>query len=331
MTELELTPPLDEFDSDDSLNDELLTALAANRESTDAEAAPLDNQDAPFLSSIGIASDELASVKAKPRKSDVLNLSKKRRQTKKAPNPRITTLLSWFGCLAILCSIASFVYLLAAPNSLSQAPPQQADYLTGPGVLALAVTDEIYEHIVYDGATHLSIATLPGMRERTITISGISKTYAVTGWRIGYCIAPPRLTDAIRKVHDFLTVGAPAPLQEAAAVAMGFDAAYYAELARAYQERRDVLVAALREAGFACLPPAGAYYIMADISALGFSDDVQCARWLVEHAGVAAVPGSSFYHAPGKGSQQVRFAFPKRLATLEEAGRRLLKVRDSLG
>ncbi|HOJ20843.1 MAG TPA: aminotransferase class I/II-fold pyridoxal phosphate-dependent enzyme [Armatimonadota bacterium] len=196
---------------------------------------------------------------------------------------------------------------------------------------ALAVTDEIYEHIVYDGATHLSIATLPGMRERTITISGISKTYAVTGWRIGYCIAPPRLTDAIRKVHDFLTVGAPAPLQEAAAVAMGFDAAYYAELARAYQERRDVLVAALREAGFACRPPAGAYYIMADISALGFSDDVQCARWLVEHAGVAAVPGSSFYHGPGKGSQQIRFAFPKRLATLEEAGRRLLKVRDSLG
>lgn len=127
MTELELTPPLDEFDSDDSLNDELLTALAANRESTDVDnAAPLDNQDAPFLSSIGIASDELASVKAKPRKSDVLNLSKKRRQTKKAPNPRITTLLSWFGCLAILCSIASFVYLLAAPNSLSQAPPQQA-------------------------------------------------------------------------------------------------------------------------------------------------------------------------------------------------------------
>ena len=136
------------------------------------------------------------------------------------------------------------------------------------------------------------------------------------------------VTAAIRKVHDFLTVGAPAPLQEAAAVAMGFGDDYYTGLARAYQERRDALVSRLNAAGFRCAPPAGAYYVMTDISELGFADDVQCARWLVEHARVAAVPGSSFHREPGSGSQQVRFAFPKRIPTLEEAGKRLLAVRN---
>ncbi len=188
---------------------------------------------------------------------------------------------------------------------------------------ALAVTDEIYEHILYDGAQHISIATLPGMRERTITISGASKTYAATGWRIGYCVAPPALASAIRKVHDFLTVGAPAPLQEAVATAMRFEADYYTELARAYQDRRDLLIGCLEAAGFRCSVPRGAYYVMADISALGFADDRECARWLVEHARVAAVPGSSFYHQADSGRHLVRFAFPKRPATLAEAGRRL--------
>ncbi|HEX3000636.1 MAG TPA: aminotransferase class I/II-fold pyridoxal phosphate-dependent enzyme [Armatimonadota bacterium] len=188
---------------------------------------------------------------------------------------------------------------------------------------ALAITDEIYEHILYDGVPHVSIATLPGMRERTVTISGISKTYAVTGWRIGYCVAPPPLTAAIRKVHDFLTVGAPAPLQEAAAVGMGFGAEYYRELAAGYQERRDAILRHVKVAGLRCGAPQGAYYVMADCSALDFPDDTACARWLVEHARVAAVPGSSFYHSPGGGSQQIRFAFPKRLPTLDEAGERL--------
>ena len=212
---------------------------------------------------------------------------------------------------------------------------------------ALAITDEIYEHILYDGTEHVSIATLPGMRERTITISGASKTYAVTGWRVGTCVAPPQLTGAIRKVHDFLTVGAPAPLQEAVAVAMGFGPEYYQGMAQAYQVRRDTIVGHLETAGFRCSVPRGAYYVMTDVSELGFDNDVACARWLVEHARVAAVPGSSFYRgasdaargasdatpgaadAAGTGGarQQVRFAFPKQLPTLEEAGRRLLSAR----
>ncbi|MDH7571697.1 MAG: aminotransferase class I/II-fold pyridoxal phosphate-dependent enzyme, partial [Armatimonadota bacterium] len=166
-------------------------------------------------------------------------------------------------------------------------------------------------------------ATLPGMRSRTITISGASKTYAVTGWRVGWCVAPPNLTNAIRKVHDFLTVGAPAPLQEAVAVALGFDQAYYDELASSYRQRREVLVDHLQRVGFGCSLPRGAYYVMTDISNLGFDNDVTCALWLVEHARVAAVPGSSFYHRREDGARQVRFAFPKQLPTLHEAGRRL--------
>jgi aminotransferase len=191
----------------------------------------------------------------------------------------------------------------------------------------VAVTDEIYEHIVYDGTRHVPIATLPGMRERTVTISGVSKTYSVTGWRIGYCLAPPELTNAIRKVHDFLTVGAPAPLQEAAAVAMALPEDYYRKLAVDYRERRDFLVSALRGAGFTVFPPRGAYYVMTDISSFGFPDDVAFARHLVAEVGVAAVPGSSFYSNPASGSQRLRFHFARRRETLEGAAHRLQRLR----
>ena len=194
----------------------------------------------------------------------------------------------------------------------------------------VAVTDEIYEHIVYDGARHVSLATLEGMRERTVTISGVSKTYGVTGWRIGYCLAPPGLTSAIRKVHDFLTVGAPAPLQEAAAVALSLPDDYYERLARDYQTRRDALVPALEASGFRTFSPRGAYYVMTDITPFGFPDDVSFARYLVEEGGVAAVPGSSFYADPNAGRQRLRFHFARRRETLETAAERLgrLKARS---
>jgi len=191
-----------------------------------------------------------------------------------------------------------------------------------------AVTDEIYEHIYYEGE-HIPIATLPGMAERTITISGASKTYSVTGWRIGTIISPPDVTDAIRKVHDFLTVGAPAPLQEAVAVGMetlGDD--YYEGLARDYKRRRDILCAGLLEAGFKCTPPAGAYYVMADFSALSPLPDAQFAKWLTAEHGVAPVPGSSFYSRPELGRSQVRFAFCKTEDMLQQAVERLQRVRD---
>ncbi len=187
----------------------------------------------------------------------------------------------------------------------------------------LAITDEIYEHILYDGTRHVSIATLDGMRERTITINGLSKTYSVTGWRVGWAVAPPKLTSAIRKVHDFLTVGAAAPLQDAGAIALGFPDTYYEQLAAAYTARRDRLLPALREAGFQAFVPRGAYYIMADIRAFGFVDDLAFTRHLVQNAKVAVVPGSSFYSDARSGAHQVRFAFCKRDATLDEAARRL--------
>ena len=196
---------------------------------------------------------------------------------------------------------------------------------------AYAVTDEIYEHIYYEGK-HIPIATLDGMRERTVTISGASKTFSVTGWRIGTIVAPPRATDAIRKVHDFLTVGAPAPLQEAVAVGLetlGPD--YYATLAREYRARRDVMHAALVRAGFRCEPPQGAYYILADFAALSDMPDDEFARWLTCEAGVAPVPGSSFYSRPELGRTLVRFAFCKTEEQLREAGERLKAVGGGQG
>jgi len=191
----------------------------------------------------------------------------------------------------------------------------------------LAITDEIYEHILYDGTEHISMASLDGMRERTVTINGMSKTYSVTGWRVGWAVAPEKITNAIRKVHDFLTVGAPAPLQEAGAAALGFSAEYYRKLAEGYRSRRDHLMPALTAAGFQCFRPRGAYYVMTDISAFGFKDDVSFAKYLVEDIGVATVPGSSFYNDPRDGAKQIRFAFCKKPETLDEAARRLMRLR----
>jgi aminotransferase len=193
---------------------------------------------------------------------------------------------------------------------------------------AFAVTDEIYEHIYYEGE-HIPIATLPGMADRTITISGASKTFSVTGWRIGTIVSPPDVTDAIRKVHDFLTVGAPAPLQEAIAVGMetlGDD--YYEGLARDYKRRRDILCRGLVKAGFKCTPPEGAYYVMADFSALSDLPDDEFAKWLTAEHGVAPVPGSSFYSRPELGRKYVRFAFCKTEDMLQQAVERLQRVRD---
>jgi aminotransferase len=190
----------------------------------------------------------------------------------------------------------------------------------------LAITDEIYEHILYDGARHVSLVTLDGMRERTVTVNTMSKTYSVTGWRVGWAVAPPEITNAIRKVHDFLTVGAPAPLQEAGAAALGLPASYYEELAEKYRQRRDRLIPVLEEAGFRCFRPRGAYYVMTEISRFGYEDDLAFVRHLVKDIGVAAVPGSSFYRDSADGRQQVRFAFCKRDETLEEAAKRLGKL-----
>ncbi len=196
---------------------------------------------------------------------------------------------------------------------------------------AFAVTDEIYEHIVYSG-THVPMATLPGMSERTITISGASKTFSVTGWRIGSIVAPADVTDAIRKVHDFLTVGAPAPLQEGIAAALEtLDRTYYEKLAADYRERREVLHAGLREAGFVCEPPDGAYYFLADFSGMSELDDVRFSEWLTTEIGVAPVPGSSFYSTAQDGARYVRFAFCKTLDLLEEAAERLAGVARARG
>ncbi len=192
---------------------------------------------------------------------------------------------------------------------------------------AYVVTDEIYEHIIYRGLEHVPIATLPGMFERTISISGLSKTYSVTGWRLAYAIAPERISGAIRKVHDFLTVGAAAPLQEAGAVALGLPHDYYVELAAMYDRKRALLLSILTEAGFRCHDPEGAYYIMTDIGHFGFRDDTAFALWLVEEVGVAGVPGSSFYAHPELGRTKLRFTFAKKEETLERAGERLSKLR----
>ena len=197
---------------------------------------------------------------------------------------------------------------------------------------ALCFTDEIYEHILYprEGTDikHISMAQLEGMRERTVIVNSMSKTYSVTGWRVGYCIAPPEITSGIRKVHDFLTVGAAAPLQAAGAYALSLPAEYYEKLQREYQVRRDVLLPVLEAAGFSTFVPDGAYYIMTDISAFGFSDDVEFTKHLIREIGVACVPGSSFYSVSNLGRQQVRFCFCKKDETLNRAAERLAKLRS---
>ncbi|HXR98023.1 MAG TPA: aminotransferase class I/II-fold pyridoxal phosphate-dependent enzyme [Terriglobales bacterium] len=188
----------------------------------------------------------------------------------------------------------------------------------------LAITDEIYEHIVYDGRPHIPLATLDGMAERTITISGISKTFSVTGWRVGWALAPARLAGGIRKVHDFLTVGAPAPLQIAAAHAMDQGDDYCRQLSAEYTARRQRVVPALRRAGFQCAAPEGAYYILTDVTPfLGMCGGEEFARWLVREVGVATVPGSSFYHDPALGAAQTRFCFSKTDPTLDAAMRKI--------
>jgi aspartate/methionine/tyrosine aminotransferase len=191
---------------------------------------------------------------------------------------------------------------------------------------ALAITDEIYEHILYDGAVHVPICSLPGMRDRSILVNSMSKTYSVTGWRVGWVLAPPDLTDSIRKVHDFLTVGAAAPLQQAGVLALSWGDEYYGKLAAEYAGRRDHIVQTLTSVGLRCFVPRGAYYVMTDISGTNFSDDVNFVRHLIEKLGVAAVPGSSFYSHNRGGCPHVRFCFCKKYETLEEARRQIQKL-----
>jgi aminotransferase len=178
---------------------------------------------------------------------------------------------------------------------------------------AIAFTDEIYEHITYDGVAHVPIATIAGMEDRTVTISALSKTYAVTGWRVGWAIAPEDIADGIRKVHDFLTVGAPTPLQHAGVAALSLPESYYASLRSEYEQRRALMLSILEECGFTFRAPEGAYYVLAGITHLGYASDVDLAHHMVGHTGVAVVPGSSFYSEPGLGRDVVRFSFCKRL------------------
>ncbi|MDH3494728.1 MAG: aminotransferase class I/II-fold pyridoxal phosphate-dependent enzyme, partial [Acidobacteriota bacterium] len=202
---------------------------------------------------------------------------------------------------------------------------------------AICFTDEIYEHILFgeqgQGAgdvgvrEHISMAQIDGMRERTVVVNSLSKTYSVTGWRVGYCIAPPDISSAIRKVHDFLTVGAAHPLQKAGAYALSLPKSYYTELQQDYQRKRDFIVPVLQDVGFKCGSPEGAYYVMADIAEFGFSDDIEFTKYLIRDIGVAVVPGSSFYHDASLGSQQVRFCFCKKDSTLEAAAERFEKLR----
>ncbi|MGA2598342.1 MAG: aminotransferase class I/II-fold pyridoxal phosphate-dependent enzyme [Bryobacteraceae bacterium] len=191
---------------------------------------------------------------------------------------------------------------------------------------ALAITDEIYEHIVYDGAQHIPMASLPGMRERSVLVNSMSKTYSVTGWRVGWVLAAPDLTESIRKVHDFLTVGAAAPLQQAGVLALNSPDSYYEALAAKYTARRDKMLGLLEGAGFQCFRPYGAYYIMTDISHFGFASDFDMVRHMIQNTGVAAVPGSSFFADQRDGSHLVRFCFCKKDETLEAAGERLRQL-----
>jgi len=190
----------------------------------------------------------------------------------------------------------------------------------------IAVTDEVYEHLLYDGRQHVSLAALPGMAERTVTINSVSKTYSVTGWRVGWTICKnPDITNGIRRVHDFLTVGAAAPLQEAAVTALHLKRQYYADLATMYQRKRDRMLDILRQTGFRPIVPSGAYYIISDISEFG-QDDVAFTQFLVKELGVATVPGSSFFHHPQPGRRYIRFAYPKQEPTLDEVARRLARL-----
>ncbi len=193
-----------------------------------------------------------------------------------------------------------------------------------------AITDEIYEYIIYDGKEHILLAKIDGMRERTITVSGLSKTFSITGWRIGYAIASPEISSSIRKVHDFLTVCAPAPLQEACANVLNLYEEYYIQLRMDYQRKRDILMEYLLEAGFKAFKPSGAYYIMTDISDFGFPNDWEFMKFLIKEIGVSGVPGSSFY-SDESGNQKVRFCFCKKEETLHEAGKKLKRLREVLG
>ena len=202
---------------------------------------------------------------------------------------------------------------------------------------SLCFTDEIYEHIIYgkdqssksedQSPKHISMAQLEGMRERTVVVNSMSKTYSVTGWRVGWCIAPPDITGAIRKVHDFLTVGAAHPLQQAGAYALNLPQKYYDELHLEYQARRDFIVPILQNLGLKCEMPEGAYYVMTDISDFGFENDIEFTKHLIREIGVAVVPGSSFYHDKSLGEQKVRFCFCKKQETLEAAAERLQKLK----
>lgn len=190
----------------------------------------------------------------------------------------------------------------------------------------LAIADEIYERIVYAGHAHVPIASLPGMAERTVTTNGLSKTYSVTGWRIGWVISPPALTGGIRKVHDYLTVAAPTPFHDAGVAALSLPDSYYAELMAGYQAKRDLMIDILHRHGFVTYPPAGAYYVMTDVSEFGFASDSEFAHHLVKDVGVATVPGSSFYQDPASAPQTLRFCFSKRDETLHEADKRLARL-----
>ncbi|HHH42416.1 MAG TPA: aminotransferase class I/II-fold pyridoxal phosphate-dependent enzyme [Chloroflexi bacterium] len=191
----------------------------------------------------------------------------------------------------------------------------------------IAVVDEIYEYITYGEHRHISLATLPGMAERTVTVSGLGKSYAVTGWRVGWTVAAPSLTALIRKAHDYLTICAPTPFQVAGITALRLPPTYYDQLRADYHRRRAILLEALEVTGFPFTPPQGAYYVMAEITPFGFADDWAFATHLVREIGVAVVPGSSFYHRPADGAQTVRFTFAKRESTLREAARRLARLR----
>ena len=191
---------------------------------------------------------------------------------------------------------------------------------------AFVITDEVYEHIVYAPHAHTYMASLPGMFERTISCSSLSKTYSITGWRLGTVVAAPAVIDGVRKVHDFLTVGAAAPLQEAAVTALEFPDSYYQELTAKYTAMREVFTAWLDRAGLRYARPQGAYYVMVDVGEFGVTEDVAFCEWLAREVGVAAVPGSSFFREPVR--HLIRFHFAKREATLNAAGERLLLLRE---